>query len=214
MSARARTGNARERILAAAEPMVLGQGFAATSLDEILSATGLTKGAFFHHFKGKADFANALLERYAANHAKLFEHLAAEADAASADPLDATVFFLKRFEDFMGALAKPHAGCMFATYTHEQAQFDPAMRARIAGRLAKWMGLYEAKFQAVLARYQAKITVSAKELAEMIVAIIEGGLILSRSSGDARLVARQARQFRNYLELLFGERTEVTGQAA
>ena len=37
----------------------------------------------------------------------------------------------------------------------------------------------------------------------MIVTIIEGGFILSRSYGDAHLVARQSRQFRNYLKLLF-----------
>ena len=39
----------------------------------------------------------------------------------------------------------------------------------------------------------------------MLIAIIEGGLILSRSYGDAHLVARQSRQFRNYLTLLFRE---------
>ena len=44
----------------------------------------------------------------------------------------------------------------------------------------------------------------------MAVTIIEGGLILSRSYGDAHLVARQSRQFRNYLELLFAERTPRT----
>jgi TetR/AcrR family transcriptional regulator, transcriptional repressor for nem operon len=199
--------NARERILAAAEPLVLGQGFAGTSLDDILKATALTKGAFFHHFKGKADFASALVERYAANHYALFDRLAADAEAHSRDPLDSTMFFLKRFEDFMGALVKPHAGCVFASYTHEHAQFDAPVRAFIAECLKRWSALYEAKFGAVLARYRPRIEVSAAELAEMVVAIIEGGLILSRSFGDSRLVARQARQFRNYLELLFSERT-------
>ncbi len=202
----ARGRKTRERILAAAEPMVLGQGFAGTSLDDILKSTGLTKGAFFHHFRGKDELASALLERYALNHYALFEHLGAEASASINDPLDATILFLKRFEDFMGALAKPHAGCVFASYTHEHTQFEPAVRAFIAECLKRWAGLYEAKFGAVLAAYRPKIAVTAAELAEMIVSIIEGGLILSRSYGDSRLVARQARQFRNYLELLFGER--------
>jgi hypothetical protein len=34
-------------------------------------------------------------------------------------------------------------------------------------------------------------------------AIIEGGFIISRSYGDAGFIARQSRQFRQYLELLF-----------
>ena len=106
----------------------------------------------------------------------------------------------------MGAHAKPHAGCVFASYTHEHAQFDPAVRAFIAESLKRWASLYEAKFGAFLAAYRPKIAITAAELAEMIVSIIEGGLILSRSYGNSRLVARQSRQFRNYLELLFAER--------
>lgn len=197
----------REKILAAAEPIVLAQGFVGTSLDDILKATSLTKGAFFHYFKGKAELASALVERYAGNHYALFEHLAAEADARSDDPLESTLYFLRRFEDFMGALVKPHAGCVFAAYTHERGQFDDSIRGFIAESLKRWTALYEKRFEAIEARYRPRLPVSAAELAEMIVTIIEGGLILSKSYGDARLVARQARQFRNYLELLFDERT-------
>ena len=199
-------GSTRERILAAAEPMILGRGFAGTSLEEILKTTGLTKGAFFHHFSGKADLASALVERYQRNHAILFERMAAEADQRSNDPLDATLLFLRRFEDFIAAHAKPPAGCIFAAYSHESGQFDPAVNTFIAKSLKRWAALYEARFQAILAHYKPKIAVTASELAEMIVAIIEGGLILSRSFGDVRLVARQSRQFRNYLDLLFAER--------
>jgi TetR/AcrR family transcriptional repressor of nem operon len=202
-----------ERILAAAEPLVLQQGFAGTSLDDILKATGLTKGAFFHHFKGKAGLARALVERYQRNHYSLFEHMAAEADARSKDPLDATLLFLRRFEDFIGAHAKPRSGCVFAAYTYEDAQFDGGLRAFVAESLKRWTALYEARFAAILTRYRPQIAISAAELAEMIVTIIEGGLILSRSFGDARLVARQARQFRNYLELLFASRRPSSSTA-
>ena len=202
----ARKNQTAEKILAAAEPLVLQQGFAGTSLDDILAATGLTKGAFFHHFKGKADFARALAERYQRNHQALFERMATEADAAASDPLDATLIFLRRFEDFMGGHAKPRSGCVFASYTYEDAQFDEPLRDFIAGSLKGWAAVYEGRFGAILACYRPQIAISAAELAEMIVTLIEGALILSRSYGDARLVARQSRQFRNYLELLFGDR--------
>lgn len=196
----------REKMLATAEALVLEKGFAATSLDDILHATGTSKGAFFHHFKGKAELAEALVERYRHNHAKLFDRLLAEADAKHDDPLDATVHLLKRFEDFVEAQSRLLPGCVFAAATHEAGQFDAALRDRIADNLKRWAALYEGKFGAVLACYEPKIPISAKELAEMIVAIIEGGLILSRSYGDAHLLARQSRQFRNYLNLLFADR--------
>jgi hypothetical protein len=46
----------------------------------------------------------------------------------------------------------------------------------------------------------------------MIVAVVEGGLVLQRAYGDARLTARQSEQFRNYLELLFGGRPSQAGK--
>lgn len=197
----------RERILAAAEPLILRQGFAGTSIDDILKATRLTKGAFFHHFRGgKADLARALVERYAKNDYDLFERFAAEADAACADPLDATLLFLKKFEDFIEGLQQPVAGCVFAAYTYESLQFEPSIHAFIAHSLRRWTLLYERKFEALLARYKPARPVTARDLADMIVAIIEGGFVLSRTYNDGTLVARQSRQFRQYLELLFGGR--------
>lgn len=195
----------RERILATAEPMILRQGFAGTSLDDILKATKLTKGAFFHHFKGKNDLARALVERYARNDYELFERFAAEAEAAADDPLQQTMLFLRSFEDFIEGLAEPVGGCIFAAYTYESLQFDPAIHAFIAHSLRRWTALYEKKFEAVLARYKPARPVTARDLADMVVALIEGGFILSRSYNDAAIVARQSRQFRQYLELLFPE---------
>lgn len=195
----------RERILATAEPMILRQGFAGTSLDDILKATKLTKGAFFHHFKGKDDLARALVERYARNDYELFARFAAEAEAAADDPLRQTMLFLRSFEDFIEGLAEPVGGCVFAAYTYESLQFDPAIHAFIAHSLRRWTALYEKKFEAVLAHYKPARLVTARDLADMVVALIEGGFILSRSYNDAAIVARQSRQFRQYLELLFPE---------
>jgi TetR/AcrR family transcriptional repressor of nem operon len=193
----------RERILAATEPLVLTRGFVGTSLEDVLKTTGLTKGAFFNHFKGKADLARALVERYARNDYALFERFAAEADAQSDDPLQATFVFLRRFEEFIEGLREPLLGCVFAAYTYEGQHFDAAIRAFIAESFHRWQALYEKRFEAILARHKPRRPVTARELAEMIVALIEGGFILSRSYDDAMLVARQSRQFRQYLELLF-----------
>ena len=193
----------RERILAAAEPLVLTKGFAGTSLGDILAAAGLAKGAFFHHFKGKNDLARALVERYARNDYELFERFARQAETLSDDPLERTFIFLRLFEDYIRELPAPPTGCVFAAYTYESLQFDPSITAFIADSFRRWSGLFEAQFEAVLARHRPRRAITAGELAEMIMAIIEGGFILSRSYQDALLVARQSKQFRLFLELLF-----------
>jgi TetR/AcrR family transcriptional repressor of nem operon len=196
----------RERILAAAEPLILQQGYAGTSLDDILGATDLTKGAFFHHFKDKAAFARALIERFAENDVMLFVRFAAEAEAKSDDPLEQAVNFLKAAEEFIERLPQPIAGCMFATYIAEIMQFEPSIQAFIAQSFRHWAALYEKKFEAVLERYTPAAPTTARDLADMVVSIFEGAIILTRSYNDPIILVRQLRQFRQYFELLFPAR--------
>ena len=62
----------RERLLQAAKKLVMSKGFAGMSIDDVLKETGLTKGAFFHHFKSKADMADQLMRWYADSDMKMF----------------------------------------------------------------------------------------------------------------------------------------------
>jgi TetR/AcrR family transcriptional regulator, transcriptional repressor for nem operon len=57
----------RERIMDAAQAMVLDVGLGGTSVEKVIEAAGVARGTFFYHFKTKHDLAAALLERYAAD---------------------------------------------------------------------------------------------------------------------------------------------------
>ncbi len=62
-----RDGSAtRQRILDTAERLVIDNGFAGTSVDQVVVESGTSKGAFFHHFPSKVDLARSLVARYAA----------------------------------------------------------------------------------------------------------------------------------------------------
>src|SRR6476661_7624057 len=88
----------RERILDAAQHLVIENGFAATSVDQVLKAAGTSKGAFFHHFDSKLDLARALTERYVtADVGQL--RAALDATASVADPAERVVAFVRWFED-------------------------------------------------------------------------------------------------------------------
>jgi len=64
-----RHDDTREHLLAAGETAMLGKGFAAVGLNEILGEAGVPKGSFYHYFGSKEAFGVALLER-------LFSHYA------------------------------------------------------------------------------------------------------------------------------------------
>lgn len=204
----------RDRILDEAEKLVMAQGFAATSIDDILNAAELTKGAFFHYFKGKGDLARTLVERHAQKDLAMFEDFAAQAEAKSPDPLEQIFLFLEGFEEYISKSNDPSPGCMYAIYTYESMQFEPSIRDFVTDTLRKWTSIYVRKFQDVLDRYEPALPVTARQLAEMIVSVVEGALILQRAYGDARMTSRQSAQFRNYLSLLFGTRNGTAGKKA
>lgn len=54
----------REHILATANPIILGKGFSAVGLNEILSAAGVPKGSFYHYFESKEHFGAELIRCY------------------------------------------------------------------------------------------------------------------------------------------------------
>ena len=54
----------RQHILDTAKPIILGKGFSAVGLNELLNAAEVPKGSFYHYFKSKEYFGEALLDRY------------------------------------------------------------------------------------------------------------------------------------------------------
>lgn len=54
----------RQYILDTAKPIILGKGFSAVGLNEVLSAADVPKGSFYHYFKSKEMFGEALLDSY------------------------------------------------------------------------------------------------------------------------------------------------------
>ncbi len=194
---------AREKILTAAKALVMRKGFAGTSVDDILRETGVSKGAFFHHFKSKADLANQLMRWYADGDMKMFRTLLARAEAAHDEPMDQLLQFLTDFEVYLCDPKNPPKGCMYALYTYEDDHFENDVKGFVAETLRVWTAMYIRKFQEVIDRHPPVRPVTAKRLSELFVSVIEGGLILQRAYGNPGMAARQSEAFREYLVLLF-----------
>jgi TetR/AcrR family transcriptional regulator, transcriptional repressor for nem operon len=199
-----RGDSTRERILEAAEALVFDRGYAGTSLDEIIERGGVTKGAFFYHFKSKADLAKGIVERFARREQELFSQWAERASALAEDPLQDVLLFFKLFEEFVDGIDEPLPGCMFASYAYERRQFDDSINALVRKELEDWAAHYEKKFERLIEWREPRIPVTAQELSEAAVCLIEGALLLGRVYTDSKLLTRQSNQFRNYLQLLFG----------
>ncbi|HWU83000.1 MAG TPA: TetR/AcrR family transcriptional regulator [Methylophilaceae bacterium] len=70
-----KAADTRQQILHTARGIILGKGFAAVGLNEILSCAGVPKGSFYHYFKSKEQFGNAMLEDYFEEYMVMLETL-------------------------------------------------------------------------------------------------------------------------------------------
>jgi TetR/AcrR family transcriptional regulator, transcriptional repressor for nem operon len=199
----------QERLLSTAEAMILDKGYAGMSLDALLQDTGLTKGAFFYHFKNKADLALCVLERYARNDLETFRDWNQRALRLSDDPLQQIEIFLRLFEEYLDSLNDPPPGCIFASYTHERNQFEDQVRSSIEHNLELWIGIFEERFEAVIAAYPPRLETTARTLAELLASMIEGSYVMANALNDARWNQRQLEGFRQHLKLLFAPDTRV-----
>ena len=199
-------GDTRERILDVAEAAVLDKGFAATSIDEVIAAVGITKSGFFYHFKDKNELAKALLVRYVEREDALFDDLFARADELNEDPLHGFLVGLKMLAELMGDLPKGHPGCLVAAYCYQERLFDQQVRDLNTAAVLAWRARFRQRLDAIAARYPPKIAVDLDDLADMLSVIADGGIILSKVVKDRAALARQVMLYREFVRLVFLER--------
>ncbi len=77
----------RQHILDTAKPIILGKGFSAVGLNEILRAADVPKGSFYHYFKSKELFGVALLESYFVDYLAYIDRLFRNRDVPAAQRL-------------------------------------------------------------------------------------------------------------------------------
>ena len=195
-----RDGSAtRERILDAAEHLVIENGFAGTSVDQVLTTAKTSKGAFFHHFNSKLELGRELVARYAAaDIANL--HQALEATAGLEDPAARLLAFVRYFEDSADEVMSGQSGCLFIAVLTEQQLAGADTAAPIVASVKAWRDAIDD-----LLRHALGSRVSAADrsaLADHLFVTFEGAFLLCRSLDDPGHMRRQLRSYRLLLEAL------------
>jgi TetR/AcrR family transcriptional repressor of nem operon len=192
----------RERILGAAQQLVMERGFSATTVDAILEAAGASKGAFFHHFSSKADLGHVLVERYARADGELLEHLMGQAEASTDNPADQLIEFLRLFEAGIEDLSLQQPGCLFVSFIYEQFPGQEATRKLILDDVLLWRARILDKLTLATKDRPPALPVDLNSLADQVFTTLEGGFILARATGDPLTLRDQLRHLRTYLTLL------------
>lgn len=130
----------KERILDAAEEIMLAKSFHSVGLNEILSAVKVPKGSFYHYFASKEQFGVELIRHYVSEHTERLRKFLTDPElkglACLANHWNLTIGRMTECSCSGGA-------CLVAKLSLEVATFSEPMREALAVGLKQWRALYE-----------------------------------------------------------------------
>src|SRR5262245_9148328 len=189
----------KQKLLDAAQELMLAKGYTATSVDEVCETAGLTKGSFFHYFEGKEHLGRAVAERFFAAKREVFQSAPFQ---QKKDPLD-RVFGLVDFLVEMSRGPGAGKGCLLGTFVQELSQTHPSIRSLCASCFDAQANALKQDLDAAKAQYAPRARWSTQSLAEHLIAVIQGAIILGKAKQDATMLEQSLLHFRHYLGCLF-----------
>ena len=169
----------RQLIIERSAPVFNQKGYAGTSMQDIMDASGLTKGGIYGHFESKEAIALAAFEHSAGIITRLISERIASKESAT-DKLKAILHFYRSY------LFSPpvQGGCPVLNTAVEADDTNPLLRASVVKVLNR---LHKAVANIVLqgiASGEFRSETDAQRFSILFVSMIEGGIMLSKAYGD------------------------------
>ncbi len=179
---------AKARIVAAAAELMHRRGVAATSVDDVLAASGTGKSQFYHYFADKRGLVEAVLRHQ-------LERVLVEQrrfDVATWDGIRAWLDSL-----LVGQMQRGfYGGCPLGSVVAEVADQDERLRTIAVEAFSRWEAELSAGLRSLQQRRELSADVDVEKLAEEAMATIQGGYLLA-------MTKREIRPMTNALEAAF-----------
>lgn len=189
--------NSRTAILEASYSLMLAQGYAATSVDDICRQAGVSKGSFYHFFPTKQDCALAMIDHHMLEAEQTIQ---AGLDLEGLDPSDAAIAYVEHIESLSEVMFEN--GCLIGAFALELAETHPELREQVSTVFRGTTAEFEKVLAPLCEASTQSDTPTPRELAEQMMSVIEGGVVLSKAHNDRRYVSQSLRLFRKYLGTL------------
>jgi TetR/AcrR family transcriptional repressor of nem operon len=190
----------KQKLLDAAQELMLTKGYTDTSVDEICAAAELTKGSFFHYFEGKEDLGRQLAERFIT---RMREKFLEAPFRAKQDPLERVFGFI----DFLVEKARSpmNKGCLMGTLVQELSQTHPKIRSVCAAGFEGQAAGLAQDLEEAKAKYAPRARWNGRSVAEHMLAVAQGSIILAKAKQDRKVMEENLQLEREYIKSLFGK---------
>lgn len=183
----------RRKIVEAAAPIFNQHGYEGSSLHALMQATGLQKGGIYRHFASKEELA-----------AEAFDYtwgVAWNARLANVDEKANGVEKLKQLiANFVERRSPVAGGCPILNTAVDADDGNLALRARVAKALRSWLSRLKRIVEQAQQRGDIRAGVDPQAVATMIVASLEGALMISRIQRNEEALRRVQSHLNRYLD--------------
>ena len=188
----------RESILEAAFQEIHAHGFQGMRVDEIIRLSGFKKGAFYHHFKSKAELGYAVMEDKIT---PFLENLWIKPLSVMRNPIAELPTQLKdTFEQLPAKMAK--YGCPLNNIAQEMSALDEFFRQLVNDLFNRWIDTLKDVFEQGKHDGYVRQNVDSHAVACFVVASIEGSISLYKTEHDHQLWPDFLEQLSLYLQML------------
>lgn len=184
----------KQRILESACSLFYLKGYQGTTIDDILAASGIKKGSFYFHYRNKEVLGYAVFEAYKAKSKTLFQN----ALYSDGDPIRNLLSLLLNHEKEL-RFSGYRGGCPFGNLALELADHHPGFRKKLQGVFDHWAGEILAVLQRARKAGKLDRSIDPKQLAYFIVAMMEGGTLLSKTMKTGRIYQDMIQIFKSLI---------------
>ena len=186
----------RDRIVRTAMELFWAKGYQSTSIADILSRCQVHAGSLYHFFPGKQQVLEAVLEAYRDGIGRM---LLAPAWDGIEDPRERIFALLNGYRT--GLVSSDFAyGCPIGNLALEIHEPDPSVRELLAANFANWTGAVEGCLEEMGDRLPRDT--DRRALAELILTVMEGAIMQSRTFRDIGVFDRNVAMLANHLDAL------------
>ena len=168
----------RQFIIEKAAPVFNTKGFAGTSLSDMTEATGLTKGSIYGNFADKDEVA---LECFDYTYKKVSSLIRREMEKHSSYR-EKLLVYVEVYTN-RGNHDLPVGGCPVLNTTVDADDTHPGLRAKAGAALLDWKERMTSLIEKGKAAGEFKATVNSEQVALTIIAMLEGMIVVARSTG-------------------------------
>ena len=187
----------RQRILELAAPVFNTKGYAGASLTDILEATGLQKGGLYNHFASKQELAVATFDWSVDQLNDRWR----KAVAGKRNAIDRLLAVVDMFDDYYSNPIVP-GGCPILNTAIESDDSNPELRERAQAKMTAMRGTVSAIIRKGMERGEIQTGVDADDRAVVLIALLEGGIMLSKLYGDGSMLRSSQTQGRKIISEL------------